>query len=126
GHCSGGRHAFLAACSLRLDAVVDCYGAFVAEDPPPGAPQHMRPLLHLAPELSCPLLGLFGADDKYPSPATVATLDAELTRLGKPHEFHSYPGAGHAFFAVDRPSYRPEPAVDGWRRILGFFDTHLR
>src|SRR3984957_11431912 len=29
GYCSGGRQSFLAACSLPLDAAVDCYGAFV-------------------------------------------------------------------------------------------------
>src|SRR6476469_2147341 len=29
GHCSGGRQAFLAACSLALAAAVACYGAFV-------------------------------------------------------------------------------------------------
>jgi carboxymethylenebutenolidase len=125
GHCSGGRHAFLAGCSLPLDAVVDCYGAFVVNEPPSGMPSAMKPILGLAPGLSAPLLGLFGEDDKYPAPDEVAQFDAELTRLGKEHEFHSYPGAGHAFFAVDRPSYRPEAAVDGWRRIVEFFDKHL-
>src|ERR1700730_3281150 len=29
GYCSGGRQSFLAACSLPLDAAVDCYGAFI-------------------------------------------------------------------------------------------------
>ncbi|HWR46007.1 MAG TPA: dienelactone hydrolase family protein [Pseudonocardiaceae bacterium] len=125
GYCSGGRHAFLAACSLQVDAAVDCYGAFVVNDPPPGRPKHMQAILHLAPRLSCPLLGLFGADDQHPSPAETAALAAELDRLGKQYEFHTYDGAGHAFFAVDRPSYRPEAAVDGWRRILDFFGTHL-
>src|SRR6476646_5746619 len=38
GHCSGGRHAFLAACHLDLQAAVDCYGAFVVGDPPEGFP----------------------------------------------------------------------------------------
>ena len=52
--------------------------------------------------------------------------DAELTRLGKPHEFHSYDGAGHSFFSVDRPAYRVDAAVDGWRRIDAFFATHLK
>jgi carboxymethylenebutenolidase len=94
-------------------------------DPPPGRPAHMQPILHLAPQLSAPLLGLFGADDQYPSPAETAVLAAELHRLGKKYEFHTYNGAGHAFFAVDRPSYRPEAAVDGWRRILDFFRAHL-
>ncbi len=125
GHCSGGRHAFLAACSLPFDAAVDCYGAFIVEDPPEGMPKAMKPILNLAPQLSCAMLGLFGLDDIFPTPEAVATLDAELTKLGKPHEFHSYEGAGHSFFSVDRPAYRPEAAVDGWRRIGAFFTTQL-
>lgn len=125
GHCSGGRQAFLAAVSLPIDAAVDCYGAFVVNTPPSEFPLQARPLLDRAADLSAPLLGLFGAEDSYPGPEETATLSAELDRLGKPHEFHTYEGAGHAFFAVDRPSYRPEAAVDGWRRIIAFFDTHL-
>jgi carboxymethylenebutenolidase len=58
GYCSGGRQAFLAACSLSLDAAVDCYGAFVVGDPPAGLSLRMTPLLHLADRLSCPLLGV--------------------------------------------------------------------
>ena len=126
GHCSGGRHAYLAACSLPLAAAVDCYGAFIVEAPPQGMPKAMKPILDLAPNLSCPLLGLFGVEDKFPAPAAVAILEAQLTKLGKPHEFQSYEGAGHAFFSVDRPSYRPDAAVDGWRRIDEFFATHLK
>ncbi|GLY67252.1 dienelactone hydrolase family protein [Amycolatopsis taiwanensis] len=125
GHCSGGRQTFLAACSLKIDAAVDCYGAFVVNDPPAGMPTTMKPLLGLAPQLSCPLLGLFGADDQYPAPEETAKLSAELDRLGKQHEFHTYDGAGHAFFSVDRPSYRQAAAVDGWQRIFEFFGQHL-
>lgn len=125
GHCSGGRQAFLAACSLDVHAAVDCYGAFVAAEPPEDSPLLATPLVGRASDLACPLLGLFGEDDRYPSPDEVAVLDAELTRLGKEHEFHSYPGAGHAFFAVDRPSYRPAAAVDGWQKIFAFYGRHL-
>jgi carboxymethylenebutenolidase len=125
GYCSGGRQTFLSACSLQVDAAVDCYGAFVYNDPPEDSPFKMRSLKALAPQLSAPLLGLFGADDKFPSPEETAQLSAELERLGKPHEFHTYDGAGHAFFAVDRPSYRPEAAVDGWRRVFEFFGKNL-
>jgi len=125
GHCSGGRQAFLVGCSSDVDAAVDCYGAFVVNEPPAGMPASMKPLLGLAPQLSCPLLGIFGGDDKYPSPDEVAVLAAELERLGKEHEFHSYDGAGHSFFSVDRPSYRPEAAKDGWARILGFYSRTL-
>jgi carboxymethylenebutenolidase len=125
GYCSGGRQSFLAACSLSLDAAVDCYGAFIGGRPPEGMPLRVEPIIGLTKDLSCPLLGLFGADDKYPSPAETAELEAELQRHGKTCEFHTYEGAGHAFFAVDRPSYRPEPAVDGWRRIQDFFGRYL-
>jgi carboxymethylenebutenolidase len=124
GYCSGGRQAFLAACSLRFDAAVDCYGAFVVSPSPEGMPPR-KPVAGLAGNLSCPLLGLFGAEDKYPAPDEVAELDKVLSELGKPHEFHSYPGAGHAFFRVDAPSYRVEAAVDGWERVWGFFGQHL-
>jgi carboxymethylenebutenolidase len=125
GHCSGGRQSFLAATSLQLDAAVDCYGAFVVNDPPEGSGFAMTSLLGQADKLSCPLLGLFGNDDKFPAPDEVAKLDAELTKLDKAHEFHGYDGAGHAFFAYDRPSYRPEAANDGYQKIFAFFGTHL-
>jgi carboxymethylenebutenolidase len=125
GYCSGGRQTFLAACSLKLDAAVDCYGAAVVHGTPPGSPVQFASLLSRAKDLSCPLLGLFGEDDKFPAPDEVAILDKELSSLGKVHEFHSYPGAGHAFFDPDRPSYRVEAAVDGWKKVSAFFARYL-
>ena len=125
GYCSGGRQSFLAACSLELDAAVDCYGAFVVASPPEGMPLRVGPIVDLAPNLSCPLLGLFGAEDQYPAPAEVEELGRALTTAGKEFEFHTFDGAGHAFFAPDRPSYRPEAATEGWHRIWEFFGRHL-
>jgi carboxymethylenebutenolidase len=125
GYCSGGRQSFLAACSMALDAAVDCYGAFVVASPPEGAPLKVGPILHLAANLSCPLLGLFGAEDHFPSPAEVAELEKVLADNGKTFSFHIYEGAGHAFFATNRPSYRPEAANDGWERIWEFFGRYL-
>jgi carboxymethylenebutenolidase len=52
-------------------------------------------------------------------------MDKELAQHGKTYEFHSYPGAGHAFFSVDRTAYRPEAAVDGWHRVEAFFGRYL-
>ncbi len=124
GHCSGGRQAVLAACSTRLDAVVDCYGAFVTGNPPPG--RAITNLVDKLPHLGCPLLGLFGNEDSAPSPEQVDELGALLRAHGKSYEFHRYDGAGHAFFAVDRPSYRVAAANDGWQRIAAFFAEHLR
>ncbi len=125
GHCSGGRQSVLAACRLDLDAAVDCYGAFVTGHPREGYPLAVTPLYDDLPHLSCPLLGLFGQEDSYPSPEQVAELTRLLGELGKDFEHVEYEGAGHAFFAVDRPSYRPEAAVDGWQRIEAFYGRHL-
>jgi carboxymethylenebutenolidase len=125
GYCSGGRQSFLAACELPIDAAVDCYGAFVMAPAPPELPFRMEAIIDRAPGISCPVLGLFGAEDKNPSPAEVTQIDAELTRLGKQHEFHTFEHAGHAFFAVDRPAYRVEAAVEGWRLVFDFFGRNL-
>jgi carboxymethylenebutenolidase len=125
GYCSGGRQAFLVGCELDVDAVVDCYGAFIIGSPPESTGLATTPLIHLAPKLSAPMLGLFGADDTYPATAEVDELKSVLTGLGKDVDFHIFDGAGHAFFAVDRPNYRPEPARDGWTLIDEFFRKHL-
>ncbi len=125
GYCSGGRQSFLAACSLPLDAAVDCYGAFIISPVPEGLPLKAQPIVGLANDLSCPLLGLFGAEDKNPTPEETAELSRVLDDLGKPHEFHTYDGAGHAFFAVDRVAYRPEAANDGWQKIWDFYGRYL-
>ena len=123
GHCSGGRHAVLAACHLDVQAAVDCYGAFVTGEVPPERP--ITNLVDQLPNLSAPLLGLFGNDDSYPSPEQVDELEEILKSQGATYELHRYDDAGHGFFAVDRPSYRVAAANDGWERIAAFFATHL-
>ena len=125
GYCSGGRQSFLAAVSLDLDAAVDCYGAFIVGEIPAGMPLKVTPIVDKTPNLSCPLLGLFGADDSYPSPDQVAELEVALKASGKTYEFHSYPNAGHSFFSVNRPAYRPEAATDGWEKIFAFYGKLL-
>lgn len=125
GYCSGGRQSVLAACNLDLDAAVDCYGAFVVGTPAEGFPLKVTNLVDQLPNLSCPLLGLFGNDDQYPSPEQVDELEGILKQLGKTYEFHRYDDAGHAFFAVDRPAYRVAAANDGWERIEAFYGRYL-
>src|ERR1700750_1926434 len=125
GYCPGGGQSSLAAVSLPLDAAVDCYGAFVTGAPPEGMPLKVGPIVDKTPNLSCPLLGLFGADDSHPSPEQVGELEQALKAAGKTYEFHSYEGAGHAFFAVNRTSYRVEAPNDGWQRIWDFYGQYL-
>ena len=69
---------------------------------------------------------LFGEEDQNPSPADVATIEAELKKHGKTHEFHLYPGCGHGFHCDGRPSYRPEAAKDAWGKAIAWFDKHLK
>ena len=126
GYCSGGRQAFLGACSIDMDAAVDCYGSFVTNEPPKEIPLRYEPLLHLTGGLRCPLLGVFGGHDPNPSPADAQLIAAEMTRHGKQFELLEYPDAGHGFFAVDRADhYNVEAATDGWMRILTFFRQRL-
>jgi len=123
GYCSGGRQSVLAGCRVDVNAVVDCYGAFVTGSPPPERP--IKNLVDELPNLRAPLLGLFGNDDQHPSVAEVNELEQILTELDKPFEIHRYDGAGHAFFSVNRPAYRVEAALDGWDRITAFFARYL-
>jgi carboxymethylenebutenolidase len=125
GYCSGGRQSFLSACSLPLDAAVDCYGAFVVNAPPKELGMKTRPILDLAGRLSCPLLGLFGAEDQHPSPGETAELERVLAEQGKTFEFHTYENTGHAFFATDRPGFRVDAANAGWGKIWEFFGRYL-
>jgi carboxymethylenebutenolidase len=125
GYCSGGRQSVLASCHLDVDAAVDCYGAFVTGTPPPDFPLQVSNLVDQLPNLRCPVLGLFGNEDKTPSPAHVDEFENLLNAHGKRYEFHRYDDAGHGFFAVDRVSYRVAAANDGWERIAEFFARAL-
>jgi len=127
GFCSGGRHAYLAACRIaNLDAAIDCWGGGVVVGDPSKLPstQPVAPI-ELTERIRCPLLGLFGNEDTNPSPDDVNRTEAALKRFGKNYEFHRYDGAGHAFFAWYRPNYRPEQAQDGWKKVFAFLEKYL-
>ncbi len=124
GYCSGGRQVYLAACTLKgINAAVDCYGGGVGT----GNTTPRQPVdpFDLTKNMSCPLLGLFGKDDKSPSPDLVAKMEAELKRWGKTYEFHSYDNTGHGFFSPDSPNYRQAAAVEGWKRIFEWYGKYL-
>jgi|HubBroStandDraft_4_1064222.scaffolds.fasta_scaffold16383_2 carboxymethylenebutenolidase len=129
GFCMGGRYTLLFACaSNRLDAAVDCWGGFIHAATPEERSTPLRPTppLELAGELSCPLLAAVGAEDHNPSPAIGEQLREQAAASGQEVTVDVYEGAGHAFFADYRPSYRPEPAALLWERIVPFFARHLQ
>ena len=126
GFCSGGRQAVLSAIELDVQAAIDCYGAFVTAEPPEGFP--IRGATDRGPARRRASTAPGAVRQRRPQPVTRPGRRAgELLREhGKTYEFHRYDGAGHAFFSVDRPSYRVAAALDGWQRIHTFLATHLR
>jgi carboxymethylenebutenolidase len=127
GFCSGGRQTFLAACRIpTVNAAVECWGGGVVARPGELTPAQPVAPIDYTKDLNCPLLGLFGNEDQRPTPAEVNLHEAELKKHGKKYEFHRYDKAGHGFFAVDRPSYRQEAAVDAWPKVFAFFRQNLQ
>jgi len=126
GTCSGGRHAMVVgARSKEFDAIADLWGGGVVMQPSDLTPKRPLAPIDMTKDVSAPVLGLFGNDDKAPTPAQVDQHEAELKKHGKHYEFHRYAGAGHGFFYYDRPAYRAEQAMDGWAKVFAFFQKHL-
>ena len=123
GFCMGGRISYLLAgarpAAWRAAGVF--YGGNIMKPWGDGpAP------FELTSKIACPLIGFFGLDDKNPSPDDVKQIDAELTRHGKRHEFHSYDGAGHAFLNfTNAANYRETQAKDAWAKLIPFLKQHL-
>jgi carboxymethylenebutenolidase len=126
GSCSGGRHAFIYVCQKKdVDACAELWGGRVVMGKDElNAKTPVAPI-DMTKDLSCPLIGLFGNDDRAPSPEQVNQHEVELKKHGKSYEFHRYDGAGHGIWYWHRPLYRPEAAMDGWSKVLAFFKKHL-
>ena len=121
GFCMGGRVAYLmAAAQPSFKVAADYYGGNIMVPWGQGPAPFER-----TGEIQCPLIGLFGEEDGNPSPADMRKLDAELTRRGKVHEFHSYPGANHAFMNRRGQRYHAQADRDSWPKTLAFFEKHL-
>jgi carboxymethylenebutenolidase len=129
GFCSGGRQTLLFACSSdKVDAAVDCWGGFIHRATPDAETTAARPtpVLNLVDRLSCPLFGVFGEEDQNPTVALSEELRSRAQRAGKDVTIKVYNGAGHAFLADYRPSYREQPAFELWSDAVAFFDKHLK
>lgn len=126
GTCSGGRQAFLTVCREKgFDAAVECWGGRVVMAQEDLSPKYPVAPIDYTKDLSCPLLGIFGEDDKNPTPEQVALHEQELKKHGKTYEFHMYPKAGHGFFYYNKSAYRQEQAVDGWEKVFAFLEKYL-
>ena len=126
GFCSGGRYAYIAACKLNIDAVVDCYGGSVVVQPE--RLSELRPVapIDLTASLSCSLLGIFGKEDPHVPMDHIAAMEDRLKLHAKQFEIKIYDGAGHAFLGHQHSSYQVEASNDAWMRIFEFFEAHLK
>lgn len=126
GFCMGGQYAILAACSCTgLSACVPFYGMLAYPDDRDRA-KKPRSALEAAPDLGCPLLGLYGAEDALIPLEQVEAFRERLAATGQPAEVRVYAGAGHAFMNDTQPDrHRPEAAADAWPRMVAFFREQL-
>ncbi len=124
GHCWGGRLAWLGAChNAAYKACIVFYGGRIQLPLSDGA----TPPIELADRITCPVLGIFGNEDKGPSPADVDEYSAALNHANVPHEFHRYDGAGHGFQDFhNEERFRKAQSEDAWEKALGFLEWTLK
>ena len=125
GFCWGGRITWLfAAHNPGVKAGVAWYGRVL------GPTNEMNPKhpIDVVKELKGPVLGLYGGADTGIPNDTVDKMREALKAAGTPaaskSTIHTYPDTPHAFLADYRPSFRKEPAEDGWRRALAWFKAN--
>ena len=112
GFCFGGGMTWLLLASKepRLAAAVPFYGPF----PDAG---------NLAGS-NAAVLGVYAELDARVN-ASRAAARAALRRAGLKHTIVTYPGVDHAFFNPTSSRHDPAAAAAAYRRMLGWFGTHL-
>ena len=124
GFCWGGRQTWLyAAHNPQVKAGVAWYGRLVGQT----SDLNPRHPVDIAGALKAPVLGLYGAADTGIPLDTVEAMKKALATgspAAKQSSFVVYPDAPHAFHADYRPTFRAEPARDGWNRALAWFARH--
>lgn len=114
GWCMGGGYSLtLAINQPDLAACVVYYGRLATNK-------------GLLGQISAPVLGIFGEEDRGIPPSAVRTFERDMKELDKETQIHMYPGAGHAFANPERPSYRKAAADDAWKRTKAYLMKFLK
>jgi carboxymethylenebutenolidase len=126
GFCQGGGFALIAGARAGFKAAAVNYGMV------PGDRSQLDGL--------CPVVASYGARDRIVGAGMARRLESHLEALGVPHDVKTYERAGHSFFSqvdgwqgwlarIPTPmfvAYDEPAAEDGWRRMLAFFEEHVR
>lgn len=113
GFCFGGGLAFNAAAEERPDVLVSYYGSALPT------------LLHLAGQVDAPALHHFGEADDYIPMETVTRIRDAVSVHGDV-EFHTYPGANHAFDGPVPFLHHEDASQLAWTRTVEFLERRLR
>ena len=123
GFCLGGRVSYLMATrnsEVRLAVTAYPSDLFKAKG------DDLSPFAR-SQDIGCPVLGLFGRDDRNPTPEEAETVDAELTKLGIEHDFHYYADAGHGFMnPFNYHHYNEEASEEAWAELFSFLDQGMK
>ena len=128
GFCSGGRQAYLAACMVPgIDAAVDCWGGgVVVDDPakltPSAAGGADRPHRRTSRR---PLLGIFGNDDRNPTPSRSTAPRRSSRRLRQDVRVPPLRRRRPRLLLLGADGLPAEQAQDGWAKVFDFFQRHL-
>ncbi|HMC36611.1 MAG TPA: dienelactone hydrolase family protein, partial [Actinomycetota bacterium] len=119
GFCFGGRNSFnQAARGHHLAGVIGFYGVPQQRE----TDDTNAPVL-LAKSYRCPVLGLFGGEDRAISKTDVDAFRQALEAAGVKNEIVVYDGAPHSFFDRSFEQYRKE-SDDSWIRMLRFVEDN--
>ena len=70
------------------------------------------------------VMGLYAGEDLGVNRG-LSELVGQFVKLKKGFTMKIYPGAVHAFFNHERPTYNKAVADDAWKMATGFFTEHL-
>ncbi|MBC8142894.1 MAG: dienelactone hydrolase family protein [Armatimonadetes bacterium] len=118
GFCWGGRIVWLyAAHNPKLKAGAAWYGGLAKGRSEVAS----TAAVSIAPTLTVPVLGLYGAQDNGIPQTDVEAMRTALDAGKSGSKIIVYPDAGHGFHADYRPSYKEDDAKDAFAKLLEWF-----
>ena len=115
GWCMGGGYSLRAAIDIPgLTVCVINYGRLVADT-------------KVLKKINCPILGIFGAEDRNITPTDVKSFEKSLTEASIKNKITIYPDAGHAFMNPNNTNlYNKTVAEKAWDETYSFLNNNLK